>query len=82
MDFRHLDKLNAPYRHDSKTVEEAYTEGFITGLEWKHPWPPAGPYICREGRMSHPDWLEYCKLTRDRNVAWKDGFEAGRKIAS
>lgn len=71
---------DAPFRRDKKTVDEARADGFATGSDWDAPWTPGGPYVYSFNQWEHPDLLAYAKLTKDRNTAWREGFQMARKL--
>ena len=72
---------DAPFRKDTKTVDDARAEGFVTGLEWNNDWYPGGPWVVPSSGSEHPEIIEYAKLSRDRNIAWHEGFRKGKALA-
>lgn len=71
---------DAPFRRDKQTVDDAFADGFFTGIEWTNPWKPGGPYYHHPDPRDHPDLIAYAQLTVDRHTAWHQGFKAAQMM--
>ena len=64
-----------------QSAEEAYAEGYATGLSWKYKYAPGGPWVCRERRGSDIAWNNFCDQTALNNSQWLRGWRDGRKAS-
>lgn len=70
-----------PYPHNSEGIpdeEEAYAQGYDTGLHWSAPWRPGGPLVFEVSARDDLDFQAYCRATNKNNQEWNRGFDDGR----
>ena len=64
-----------------QSAEEAYADGYETGLSWEHKHFPGGPWVCRDHRGSDINWSNFCDQTALNNSEWLRGWHNGRKAS-
>ena len=65
-----------------QSAEEAYKDGYETGLTWGNlNWVPGGPWICKQGYTQDIAWKNFCDQTKLNNSEWLRGWSDGRKAS-
>ena len=59
------------------SAEEAYEDGFKTGMAWDANYTPGGPWICKESYSQDIAWRNFCDQTKLNNSEWLRGWRDG-----
>lgn len=59
------------------TIQEAYDNGFKTGLTWDHDWIPGGPHVYSPSYRANEEYKEFCKFSQQCHDEWIRGWKDG-----